>query len=69
MALNSEEKVLFGDGTEVPRVRKVGYLGSVVEQGGHSEPELRSRIAQASRAMEALRPVWSTRAFGGPSFV
>ena len=64
LAFNSDEKVTFGDGTEVPRRQKVTYLGAAVEQDGRNEPELRSRIAQAGRAMEALRPVWSTRALG-----
>ena len=48
----------------MPRAEKVGYLGAVVEQGGHGEPELRARLAYANRAMEAMRPIWSTRALG-----
>ena len=34
LAYNTEENVMYADGEPVPRVKKVEYLGTIIDEGG-----------------------------------
>ena len=58
LSINSEEAVMFANGTPVPRKTHVKYLGCVLEQTGGANSEISSRIASATAASRSMRPVW-----------
>jgi len=63
LAYNTEEQVRLADGTEVPRVDEVKYLGAFIDHLGRAGPEVRARISHAMARMTQLKPIWATRDF------
>ena len=61
LAYNTEENIQFADGQQVPRVKTVGYLGTVMDEGGDPGEELRIRLARALGKCKALKPIWATK--------
>ena len=61
LAYNSEEVVQFGDGTPVPRVKTVEYLGTIMDERGDTGEELRVRLARALAKCKSLKPIWSAK--------
>ena len=59
LAYNSEEEITYTDGTKVPRVEALKYLGSTVSDIGHTEVDVREKMKKALARCKALRPVWA----------
>eukprot|EP00969_Alexandrium_andersonii_P339685 15015799-Alexandrium_andersonii.AAC.1 len=58
MAMNSDERVRFNDGTLVPRVAVTKYLGFMIQANSGLEAEIRYRISQSEQAFKKLHAVW-----------
>ena len=62
LAYNTDEIVKFADGTPVPRSTHVEYLGTIMNDWGHSDAEVASRLKKAQGKCKALKPIWASRA-------
>ena len=60
LAYNTAEEICFEDGTKIPRVKKVEYLGTVMDERGDPGEEIRVRLAKALGRCKALRPIWAS---------
>ena len=61
LAFNSEEKIGYEDRSQVPRVKKVEYLGVIMDERGDPTEEVNTRVRKALHRCQALRPIWATR--------
>ena len=64
LAYNTEAKVAYGDGSQVPRVAEAVYLGSIMSDRGYPAPEVGARINKAMIICKALKPLWASKALG-----
>eukprot|EP00969_Alexandrium_andersonii_P171675 7588856-Alexandrium_andersonii.AAC.1 len=58
MSINSNQRICFADGGQVPLAAVVKYLGVKIEATGGSSEEVANRLAAASASYAMLRPLW-----------
>ena len=53
-----KEILKFDGGQEIKRCTECAYLGTKIDQSGDNTTEIKHRISQTSKAINALNSIW-----------